>query len=307
MESTPGLVFRNSALRSEIDGEYQTDSVSDVSDTAELVFLLALEGADAPDPRWGFWERTINTLVQTFQPNPVLTHVELFLPTDRKGGEVHFSTYLGRHAAWGSEFGNGAAFYMGYNEARWRAIPVMGAKALRRMRQECALEADAASAYSLAGYVFSVPPFRALASVRNNGVGDPAHCAALSARVLSRALPSLNLPCSDAWYGPSTLFIELSKKSRMHMYDEYVVDTTPDYVSLSEQQELKKARETLLSGHDDAVRTLTTGACNMAVKHQAYLVIRERATASDSARMRVLEKGLARMLLRWSLIQNERA
>jgi hypothetical protein len=122
--------------------------------------------------------------------------------------------------------------------------------------------------------------------------------------VLSRALPSLNLPYSDAWYGPSTLFIELSKKVRMNAYNEHITETTPSTISIPEQQEITNARETLLSGSNDAVCKLTTAACNMAVTHQAQLVIKERATTFDSARMRVLEKGLARMLLRWSLMQN---
>jgi hypothetical protein len=236
----------------------------------------------------------------------VLTHVELFLPTDRKGGEVHFSTYFGRHAAWGSEFGDGKPFYFGYNEANWRAIPVMGTKAVQNTRTEASFEAEAETPYSLPGYVFSVPPLRVIARVRNNRVGDPAHCAALSARVLSRALPGLNLPNSDAWYGPSTLFIELSKEHRMAAYQEHITETTPTTLSIPEQQEIQHARETLLSGSNEAVCSLTTTACNMAVKHQSHLVIKERSTTHDSARMRVLEKGLARMLLRWSLIQNER-
>jgi hypothetical protein len=280
-------------------------SAPSVSDSTDTVFLLALEGSDTPDPRWGFWERTIDLLVQTFQPSPVLTHVELFLPTTRKGGEVHFSTYYGRHAAWGSEFGDGKPFYFGYNETKWRAIPIMGHKALQGLQGECAAEAEAETPYSLRGYVFSVPPLRALAGTRYNGVGDPAHCAALSARVLTRALPTLNLPYSDAWYGPSTLFIELSKKVRMNAYNEHVTETTPATLSISEQEELSNARETLLSGSNESVRKLTTTACNMAVAHQSHLVIKERATTSDAARMRVLEKGLARMLLRWSLMQNE--
>lgn len=307
MEAPPGVVFRNAALRNAIAGEPSGDeSATDVADCTETVFLLALEGSDTPDPRWGFLEKTINTLVQTFQPSPVLTHVELFLPTQRKGGDVHFSTYYGRHAGWGSDFGDGAPFYFGYNESKWRAIPVMGTKALERIRTQCAAEAEAETAYSLAGYVFSVPPLRAFASARNNSVGDPAHCAALSARVLTRALPGLNMPYSDAWYGPSTLFIELSKKARMNAYNDHILETTPSTLSLPEQQEISNARETLLSGSNDAVGRLTTTACNMAVAHQSQLVIRERATSSDAARTRVLEKGLARMLLRWSLTQNER-
>lgn len=299
------MALRNTALG--VSGEGKEGTVCESGGAGEVVFLLALEGDDEPNPKWGWLDRTINSLVCALQPSPVLSHVEIFIPTDRKGGEVHFSTYLGRHAAWGSEFGNDKTFYMGHNESKWRAIPIMGKNAIERVRQECSAEANLETPYSLAGYVFSVPPLRALANTRKNDVGDPAHCAALCSRVLTRAIPTLNLPCSDPWYGPSTLFIELSKKSRMSVYEEHVTETTPAILSLPEQQDIKNALENLLSGTNQAVSMLTTTACNTAVKHQAHLVIKERATASDPGRMRVLEKGLARMLLRWSLFQNEHA
>lgn len=300
MQHEPGLVFRNTALRTAIDGDEFKHTPS-----TEVVFLLGLESSEAPDPRWGFWERTLNKLVRTFQPHPVLSHVELFLPTSSQGGEMHFSTYYGRHAGWGSDFGSGEVFYSGWNEQKWIAIPIVGASAIERLRKECALEANCDTPYSLAGYLFSVPPLRALASTRDNGVGDPAHCAALSARVLSRALPNINLPHSDAWYGPSTLFLELSKKARMIAYHEHISETTPSTLSLPEETERTVARETLLSGSNDSIAALSTQACNVAVQYQAHLVIKERTAGTDMARMRVLEKGLGRMLVRWSLRQNE--
>ena len=294
------LVFRNSALRAAISEEDP-----DVVPT-ELVFLLALEGNENSDPRIGMVERTVNTLVKTFQPNPVFMHTELFIPTEQKGGEVHFSTYLGKHAAWGSEYGNDAAFYMGHNESHWRALPVMGKDALKMTRRSCTEEADVPTPYSLSGYVFSVRPLRAFAQWRDNTVGSPAHCASLCARVLSRAIPAIQLPCSDAWYGPSTLFIELSKQKRMADYHEHITETTPSVISIPEQNEWQQARETLLSGDNEAVRMLSTNACKEAVTHQAHLVIKERATTTDEARIRVLEKGIARMLIRWSVLQNTR-
>jgi hypothetical protein len=299
MESDSGLVFRSTALRSAVNG-------SDLKHRpTEIVYLLGLESSATPDPQWGFWQRALNTLVRRFQPHPVLSHVELFLPTSQHGGEVHFSTYYGRHAGWGSDFGTGEPFYGGWNENKWIAIPIVGAAAIERLRKECALEANVDTPYSLTGYLFSVPPLRALASARDNGVGDPAHCAALSARVLSRALPAISLPYSDAWYGPSTLFLELSKKARMTAYHEHISETTPSTLSLPEETERTVARETLLSGSNDSVAALSTHACNVAVEYQAHLVIKERATGGDTARMRVLEKGLGRMLVRWSLCQNE--
>ena len=220
--------------------------------------------------------------------------------------DIH--TYIGQQAGWGGDFGDGRSFYWGHNKSRWRAIPVIERDAVKRVREACQAEVDGPGGhrtnYSLVGYLFSVPPFRALAWARKNNVGDKAHCAALAARILSRALPSIRLPCSDAWYGPSTLFIELSTKTRMQSYHEHITDITPTTLSLPEQHELDHARETLMCGTDESVKHLTSAACAMACRHQARLAIRERATAFDSTRTRVLEIGIARMLLRWSLVQN---
>ena len=271
----------------------------------ETVFLLALEGG-SQDPRWGFFERALDTLVKFCQPSPIFTHVEIFIPTQRKGGDVHFATYLGRHADWGSGFGSGKAFYCDeHNEARWRAIPVMHRGALHRLHKECAREADAQTAYSLTGYLFSIPPLWVFSALRPNSVGSPAHCAALSARVLDRALPSLKLPHSDSSYGPSTLYAELATHNRMREYDEYLTDTKPAVLSVVEKEEIDNARETLLSGTDEEVRRLSTRDCNLGIAAQSDLVIRERAASSVEANMSVLERGLARMLLRWSILQNQ--
>jgi hypothetical protein len=284
--------------------DHDEESRGRAPEKMEMVYLLALASSPRQDSRLSFFEKLVGSLVRIFQPDPVMAHVELFLPTHERRGEMHFSTYYGKHAGWGSDFKNSESFYTGENGSRWRAIPVMGRGILSKLRRECASEADVATEYSLVGYVFSVPPLRALSSVRDNSVGAPAHCAALAARVLTRAIPSIDLPCSDAWYGPSTLFIELSKQSRMQLYDEYITDTTPATLSLPEQQELSNAKETLLSGTDAAVRTLTTDACMSAIRRQSHLVISAKAAGDVSPRTSVLEQGLARMLLRWSTLQN---
>lgn len=297
------VVFRNNALKTALSGDASVKTV----EAPETVFLLFLESTDAVDNSLGFWERTLNTLIKTMQPNPVLMHVELFIPAIQKGDEVHFSTYLSRHAGWGSDFGGARQatnFYLGTNNSRWRAVPIISTKAIERVRAACQDEALCSTAYSLAGYAFSAPPLRAIASMRDNTVGAPAHCAALTARILSRAIKTLKLPQSDAWYGPSTLFLEIAKKGRMTSYDNYIEETRPAVLSLPETDEITSARTALLSGTNDDVKRLTTNVCNMAVAEQSRLLIKERATNKDPKRIVTLEKGLAQMLLRWSCLQN---
>lgn len=297
------MVFRNNALKTALS----SDAAVKAAEVPETVFLLFLESTDTVDASLGFWERTLNTLIKTMQPNPVLMHVELFIPAIQKGDEVHFSTYLGRHAGWGTDFGGAKqakGFYLGTNGSRWRAVPVISTKAIERVRAACQDEALCSTAYSLLGYAFSAPPLRAVAAVRDNAVGAPAHCAALTSRVLTRAIKTLNLPQSDAWYGPSTLFLELTKKARMTSYDDYINETRPAVLSLPETDEITLARTALLSGTDEEVERLSTNSCNMAVAEQSRLLIKEQATNKDPVRVVSLEKGLAQMLLRWSCLQN---
>ena len=87
-------------------------------------YLLFLEGADAePGMSWGAW--TLDALVQACQPEPTMTHAELFVPPENADQEVHFSTYLGKQANWGSAFAGGQSFYLGTNKDLWVAVPVM--------------------------------------------------------------------------------------------------------------------------------------------------------------------------------------
>lgn len=277
----------------------------------ESVFLMALKGDDAPNQQWSLWDRFIHFAVRTFQPNPVFTHVELFVPPDLhatnvNGTNVHFSTYNGQRASWGERYEQDPTFYTGFNFDKWIAIPVRGDGAVSRLRAECEQEVQKETPYSLLGYLFSVPPLRALASIRRNGVGAPAHCAALTARVLSRAIKDLNLPCSDAWYGPSTLFSELGKSERMKKYQGEINDTTPNVTSLPEQHELECAYEALMSGSDEDVRRLTITQCMLAVNYQASKVIDSRAGPQQDHGT-VPEHGLARLLIRWSTVRNQQS
>lgn len=168
----------------------------------KMVYMLAIEG-DGPDRAWRWWERALDAVVQAAQPAPSLTHVELFIPPIDEGDDPHFSTYLGKTSGWGSSFGDGTSFYLDPhgNGPAWRAIPVLASDAVGRLRKECEKHLDTpyGSAYRLFNYPFAVPPLRSLAWLVADEPGSPAHCAALTARCLRRALPELELTNSSAW------------------------------------------------------------------------------------------------------------
>ena len=271
----------------------------------DWVVLLFLEG-DQAGADFSFGERVLDTLVQVMQPSPSITHVEMFVPaTDESAADQHFSTYLGAAGAtWTTGYGDGLRFYLDPkgNGASWRAVPVFGRDAAKRVRAECNLHVDTPypSMARLLNYPFSVPPLRAFAGYLDNRCGTAAHCAALSARILQSCMPELNVPNSSPWYGPSTLYLELARQGRMVAYAareraeatvESIVDTEDAVASL----------EVLLRGGDDDVRALSERSAiagtNLACKHCVAAGV-----DADQLLVRQRQKELARAVLRDSWI-----
>lgn len=275
----------------------------------DVVYLLALEG-DAPNPSWTFWHRALDFMVQTFQPAPVMTHTELLVPPLPARGEprVHFSTYSCKTAGWEDHFeqppsvpGEGMRFYLGgTNATSWRAIPVMGSELAAAVREEATKHQE--TPYSLKSYFFSAPPGRALAWTQSDDTKSPCHCATLSARVLRKASPSLDLPCSSAWYAPSTLFIELGRKSRVEGMKAELEDRMHTR-SLPEQEAMERAMRILHGGSDDSVRKLAHEDCSHAILVLTKKAI-DAADGGDATERRLAERTLARALLRWSQLQH---
>ena len=268
------------------------------ADQIQTVFLIGLEGHTG-DPGWSLAQRVIDSLVRHFQPSPVLTHVELLIPPQNKGSETHFSTYYQHVAGWGSSFNYSTHFYLGpVNFSNWRAIPVQAKQLVERLREVC--DANVGTPYSISRYPFSVPPFRAIASILSDDACSPAHCAGLSARLLNASSPEIHLKHSSPWYSPSTLFIECAKPERMWAYNKHL-DETDHIQSLPEEEEGLCAIETLLRGSNDAVKLLSHRQCVAGTEKLTRDVIRQRAdSVVDPVRERILEKQLARALLRWT-------
>ena len=209
----------------------------------QALYLLVLEG-DAPDANWKWWESALDAVVQTMQPTPAMTHSELLIPPEHEADDMHFAVYLGKNANWGRAFAGGAKFYLdpNGNAKSWRAIPIMGQDAVERVRRECDKhrETPYGSAYRLFNYPFSVPPLRSFAWMLDDAPGAPAHCASLVARCLRRSMPELNLTNASAWYGPSTLFLELTRKARMASYSR-ILEEEETVQSIAETEDAARA------------------------------------------------------------------
>jgi len=280
----------------------------------QIAYVVGLE-ADAPNEDWGFFERGLDTLVQSFQPAPVMTHVELLLPPEEPSAStakrattdrVNFATYLGKRADWGTQFGDAEDFYLGKNFDAWRATPVVAWDAANRLRDECEanhVHTPYASGLRLYNYPFSVPPLRSLAWTIDDAPKAPAHCAALSARIMRRALPETDLPMSSAWYGPSTLFLEMAREGRMRAYARQLSDDLGDTratVEIEEDaQDAETGEQALLRGSDAEVRELAQRACHLGTEKLARKAI-DAVVGQDPTMARMWQKNLAKALMRWA-------
>ena len=269
-----------------------------------FVLAIYLE-ADRPGDTFSYSERALDSIVQHMQPSPAITHVELLIPAHSGADSQHFSTYLGTKGAdWSTGYGNGLDFYLNPkgNGGSWRAVPIFSIDAVDRVRTECRdhVHTPYPSMSRLLNYPFSVPPLRAFAGWLDDQPGTPAHCAALTARILRRAVPECGLPNPSAWYGPSTLYLELTRRARMVAYGANLANHAT-LRSLVDDERAVSTLDALLRGSDDDLRQLaeadTTAAINLACKQCV-----DASINGDAVLIRKRQKELARAALRDSWV-----
>ena len=119
-------------------------------------------------------------------------------------------------------------------------VAIFSIDAVDRVRTECHdhVHTPYPSMSRLLNYPFSVPPLRAFAGWLDDQPGTPAHCAALSARILRSAVPEISLPHASHWFGPSSLYLELSTPERM---ERALATQRPVGRSKAEEEQDKRA------------------------------------------------------------------
>ena len=269
-----------------------------------VVYLLFVD-PDDPNPDWSFFEKALDSLVQALQPLPASTHVELFVPPEDETQDVHFATYMGKSAGWGSAFGGAKDFYLGNNLTKWRAVPVFAMDAARRLRMEINSAPHVNTPYAPVtrafNYIFSTPPLRAFAGWIGDKPGCPAHCASLTARCLQASLPETEMAHSSNWYGPATLFLEFTKPWRVRSYAAQRAELEFVRPAL-EQESIEEAVSVLLFGADSAVGMLSTHQCEQAIDFLTGRCLEATATGNEHVAHRAqCQLGLA--LVRWSVLQ----
>ena len=261
---------------------------------ADVVFLLLLDGKPEANPNWTFAEEVLDGLVQFAQPSPAVTHVELLFPPSSKHKEMHFASYIGAKAGFGSSFRNQHSFYLGDNSGQWRAVPLTAKQAALRLRTEC--EKHKHTQYSLMRYTFAVPPLRAIASLLPESVGSPGHCANISARCLKNAIPEIGIEHSSNWYGPTTLALELSSDKHTTATRE-ALETITHIRSIGEDEDLARAVSTILHNTDEELKALEPHLIRDSI---AALSLRAVGDGLDDVGRRICQRQLATALLRYS-------
>ncbi len=274
----------------------------------QTVALMVMK-ADATSKDATFAEALVDRTVQFGQPYPAVTHVELWVG-DRpgeKGEDNHFSTYLGakRGALWTSGLSDSKKFY---SSTAWSAVPIVATDVERRVRAECNLHCGTPypPAAVLWQYPMSIWPLRGFAGLLDDRINAPAHCAALSARILRTAVPEVQLPQPSHWYGPSSLYLELSRPERM----EWALRALRPVVRSQVEEERDEELAEMLTLHsDDEVVGMSTADARQALHALSVEVLRagsRRGSADvDQDVFRSAQERYARGLTRYTWLNRK--
>ena len=223
--------------------------------------------ADKTSPDATFAEALVDRTVQFGQPYPAVTHCETWVG-ERAGhpdDDNHYSTYLGakKGAMWTSALADSRRFYGCSNpmhedntrrteHSSWSAIPIFAVDGAQKLRSACSLHVGTPypPSFLLWQYPMSVWPLRAFSGLLDDRINTPAHCAALSARILRSTFLDIELTHPSHWYGPSSLYLELAAPLRM---EKTLAHERPGQMTTDEQNELNELADVLVQHSDDDV------------------------------------------------------
>jgi hypothetical protein len=259
---------------------------------AAMLFLKADKTAE--DATW--LEALVDHTVQFGQPYPAITHCEMWIGerASMPADDNHFSTYLGASegAMWTSGLSDSARFY-GCNQptdedltrrmarSSWSAIPIFAVDGAQRLRRECNLHAGTPypPSFLLWQYPMSTWPLRAFSGLVDDKMNAPAHCAALSARILRTTLPETHtLEHPSHWYGPSSLYLELASPMRMELA---LAREQPTVRAQVQEEELNEYADTLVQHSDDEVAGMRAEDAHKALRQLAIHVLRAGSRVDD--------------------------
>ena len=284
--------------------------------SAAMLFLQADKTSE--DATWT--KAIIDRTVQFGQPYPAITHCEMWIGerADKPSDDNHFSTYLGAKegAMWTSGLADSRGFYGCGNavgedttwrmaRSSWSAIPIFALNGAEQLRRECNEHRGTPypPAVLLWQYPMSAWPLRAFSGLVDDRLKAPAHCAALSARILRTALPDTTaLAHPSHWYCPSSLYLELATPSRM---EQTLAAVQPTLRATTQEEHLDQLADKLAQHSDDEVATMRRGDAHKALQQLAIHVLRAGSRADiasevDQDDFREAQERYARGLCRYT-------
>jgi hypothetical protein len=301
------VAYRKEMAASPVSSPPTPTPAASLPQSVVLMFMKA--DATSKDATWG--EALVDHTVQFGQPYPAVTHVELWMG-DQPGDKLednHFSTYLGakKGALWTSGLSDSKKFY---SSTAWSAIPIFTVDVERRVRAECNLHCGTPypPAAVLWQYPMSIWPLRAFSGLLDDRINAPAHCAALSARILRNAIPEISLPQPSHWYGPSSLYLELSSPERM---ERALAVQRPVVRSQVEEERDEELADILTLHSDDEVVAMSAADARQAVQALSVQVLRAgarprgRYSIPDQDAFRAAQERLARGVTRYTWLNRK--
>ena len=332
-ESSPPPAYNNKVklvvappmLQDEVAQEGEVVSLANPN--AAMLFLKADE-TDANET----WSKTVlDCTVQWLQPLPAITHCEMWVGelvgtgigtgTTKSNGN-HFSTYLGatKGAMWTEGLSDSPGFYgcstpvdetQTSRTARssWSAIPIFALEGtlegVKKLRRECNLHSGTPypPGFLMWNYPLSTWPLRAISGLVDDRINSPAHCAALSARILRTALPhTYVMEHPSHWYGPSSLYLELSTPTRM---EAALARERPAVKAKVDEEAFDRLADVLVQHSDDEVAEMRREDAHTALHTLAVHVLRAGSHSSadnevDQDDFRDAQERYARGLCRYT-------
>ena len=267
-------------------------ATEDVAELAGYTFLLAVVPRSRSTSASSSFSATAEWLTELFSPKPTKIHVALLSLIGSESRCYPYSTYVGIGAGWDIQFSHEdmVAYYLqGPYSGCWRAFPIATTKAeASTFAKNC--KACEKAPYSISRYVCSIPPFRQMTRLLNDDCKSPAHCAGLSARVLSRTFGFLKH--ASPYYHPTSLYeecrdVSLATRQATRFRSDAGVVIAPD---------LEKVENTLLFGTLSSVAGVGAKEASDVFSHASASLLNARAGGQETD---ALEAALATMLLRW--------
>ena len=279
-----------------------------------MAYVVGLE-ADAPNPDWDVFQRTVDKLVQSFQPSAGAdARRDSLFPLGREGLPPGTSPNARRPAYQLCHIRSGSrptgarrsntpktstsAGDFGPGERRPWSRGTRPSVCAKRCAQSITSALSTVPAWRLYNYPFSIPPLRLRGP--STTCRRRRHCAADA--LPGHAIPETELPNSSAWYGPSTLSRNGARSECAATYQLDDGDPQSAEETKANAEDAGIGENALLREEPTTTSAMTQLQCHLGTEQLARKSI--KATLEDDPTMtRMWQKHLGKALMKWAHVR----